>query len=179
MYRQTSTIKKSRLMMKFFFSLSISRQHSFENYLIRVFVLIFCRIAFHRCSQIFATKSHNTLHKAFFLLFWKDRQFRMCRKISFRWIWRRDNHLRRLFLNFRFERYWWSHILLNIRWKFEISSFYFFWMHLFFWKVKTFCNQTLWDEQSHFELILSTIFAWKSMMSLSSVLTTTFNSICA
>jgi hypothetical protein len=57
--------------------------------------------------------------------------------------------------------------------------FSFFWMHLFFWKVKTFCNQTFWDEKSHFELILSTIFAWKSMMSLNSKFATTFNSICA
>jgi hypothetical protein len=87
-----------------FFSSSISRQHSFENYLIRVFVLIFCRIIFHRCSQIFATKSHDTLHKTFFLLFWKDRQLRTCRKILFRWMWRRDNHLRHLSLNFKLER---------------------------------------------------------------------------
>ncbi len=44
-------------------------------------------------------------------------------------------------------------------------------------KVKTFCNQTFWDEQSHFELIFSAIFAWKSMMSLSSMMTTTFDLI--
>jgi hypothetical protein len=140
MYRQTWTIKMLRLMMKFFSSSSISRQHSFENYLIRVFILIFCRIAFHRCSQIFATKSRDTLHRTFFLLFWKNRLLRTCRKTSFHWIWRRDNHLRRHFLNFRLERYWWSHILSNIRWMLEISFFYFFWMHLFLWEVKTFCN---------------------------------------
>jgi hypothetical protein len=179
MYRQTSTIEKSRLMMRFLFSSSISRQHSFENYLVRAFVLIFCRIAFHRCSQISATKSHDTLHKIFFLLLWKDRLLRTCRKTSFHWIWRRDNHLRRLFLNFRLERYWWSHTLSNIRWKLEISSFHFFWMHLFLWKVKTLYSQTFLNEQSHFELILSAISAWKSMMSLISMLTTTFDSICA
>jgi hypothetical protein len=115
----------------------------------------------------------------FFFLFWKDRLFRTCRKISFRWIWRRDNHLRRLFLNFRLERYWWSHILLNIQWKFEISFFHFFLMYLFLWKMKTLCNQTFWNEQSHFELILSTTFAWISMMNFNSELTTTFNSIYA
>ncbi len=164
MYRQTSTIEKFRLMMRFLFSSSISRQHSFENYLIRAFVLIFCRIVFHRCSQISATKSHDTLHKVFFLLLWENRLLRTCRKISFRWIWRRDNHLRRLSLNFRLERYWWSHTLSNIRWKLETSFFHFFWVHLFFLKVKTLCNQTLWDEQSHFELILSAIFAWRSMI---------------
>jgi hypothetical protein len=165
--------------MKFFFSSSISKQHSFENYLIRVLVLIFCRIVFHRCSQISATRSHDTLYKVFFLLFWKDRLLRTCRKISSHWIWRRDNHLRRLSLNFRLERYWWNHILSNIRWKLEISSFHFFWMHLFLWEVKTLCNQTFWDEQSHFELIFSAIFAWKSMMSLNLMLTTTFDLICA
>ncbi len=126
MYRQTSTIEKSRLMMKFLFSSSISKQHSFENYLIRVFVLIFCCIISYRCSQIFATKSHDTLHKTFFLLSWKNRSFRTCRKISFRWIWRRDNHLRRFSLNFKLEKYWWNHILSNIWSKFEISFFHFF-----------------------------------------------------
>jgi hypothetical protein len=138
MYHQTSTIEKFRLMMKFFSSSSISRQHSFESYLIRVFVLIFCRIASHRCSQIFVTKSHDTLHKIFFLLSWKDRLLCTCRKISFHWIWRRDNHLRRLFLNFRLERYWWNHILLNIRRMFEISFFYFFECIYFFKKWKSF-----------------------------------------
>ncbi len=81
MYRQTSTIKKFRLMMRFLSSSSTSRQHSLEDYLVRAFVLIFCRIASHRCSQIFATKSHDTLHKAFFLLSWKDRLLRTCRKL--------------------------------------------------------------------------------------------------
>jgi hypothetical protein len=63
----------------------------------------------------------------------------------------------------------------------ESSSlhFSFFWVHLSLWEVKTLCNQTFWDEQFHFELILSTIFAWKSMMSFSSMLTTMFNSMCA
>jgi hypothetical protein len=178
MYRQTSTVEKSRLMMRFSSSSSISRQHSFENYLARVFVLIFCRIAFHRCSQISATKSHDTLYKIFFLLLWKNRLLRTCRKTSSHWIWRRDNHLRRLSLNFRFERYWWSHILSNIQWKLETSFFHFFWVYLLLWKVKTLCNQTFWNEQSHFELILSAIFAWKSMMSLNSMMTTTFDSIC-
>jgi hypothetical protein len=69
-----------------FFSSSISKQYSFQNYLIRVFVLIFCRIVFHRCSQIFATRSHDTLHKIFFLLFWKNRLLCTCRKISSHWI---------------------------------------------------------------------------------------------
>jgi hypothetical protein len=179
MYHQTSTTEKFRLMTRFFSSSSISRQHSFENYLVRAFVLIFCRITSHRCSQISEAKSHDKLHRAFFLLLWENRLLRTCRKISSRWIWRRDNHLRRLFLNFKLERYWWNHILLNIRWMLEISFFHFFWMHLFLWKVKTLCNQTLWDEQSHFELILSAIFAWKSMMSLSSMMTTTFDSVCA
>jgi hypothetical protein len=163
--------------MRFLSSSSTSRQHFFKNYLIRVFVLIFCRIVFHRCSQIFATRSHDTLHKVFFLLSWKDRQLCTCRKISFHWICRRDNHLRRLFLNFRLEKYWWSHILSNIRWMLEISFFYFFWVHLLFLKVKTFCNWTLLNEQSHFELIFSTSFAWKSMMSLNSMMTTTFDLI--
>ncbi len=166
-------------MMKFLFSSSTSKQHSFENYLIRVFVLIFCRIVFHRCSRIFATRSHDALHKAFFLLLWENRLLRTCRKISSHWIWRRDNHLRRLSLNFRLERHWWSHILSNILWKLEISSSHFFWMHLLFWEVKTLCSQTFWDEQSHFELILSATFAWISMMNLSSMMTTTFDSICA
>jgi hypothetical protein len=75
MYRQTSTIEKSRLMMRFLFSSSTSRQHSFENYLIRAFILIFCRIAFHRCSQISATKSHDTLHKTFFFFLEKIDNF--------------------------------------------------------------------------------------------------------
>jgi hypothetical protein len=66
MYRQTSTIEKFWLMMRFLFSSSTSRQHSFENYLIRAFILIFCRIIFHHCSQISAAKSHDTLYKAFF-----------------------------------------------------------------------------------------------------------------
>jgi hypothetical protein len=166
-------------MMRFFSSSSTSRQHSFEDYLVRAFVLIFCRIAFHRCSQIFEAKLHDTLHKIFFLFSWKDRLLCTCRRISSRWIWRRDNHLRRLFLNFRFERYWWSHILSNIRWMLEISFFHFFWVHLFLWEVKTFCSQTFWDEQSYFELILSAIFAWKSTMSLNSMMTMTFDSICA
>ncbi len=113
-------------MMRFLSSSSISRQHSLESYLIRAFVLIFCCIVSHRCSQIFEAKSHDTLHKTFFLLLWKDRLLRTCRKISSHWIWRRDNHLRRLFLNFRLERYWWSHILSNIQWMLEISSFHFF-----------------------------------------------------
>jgi hypothetical protein len=143
MYRQTWTIKKSRLMMRFLSSSSISRQHSFENYLIRAFVLIFYRIVFHRCSQIFATRSHDTLHRAFFLLFWKDWLLRTCRKISSRWIWRRDNHLRRFSLNFKLERYWLSHILSNIRWMLEISSFHFFWVYLSLWEVKTLCNHKL------------------------------------
>jgi hypothetical protein len=164
MYHQTSTIKKFRLMMRFFFSSSTSKQHSFENYLIRVFVLIFCRIASHRCSQISATKSHDTLHKAFFLLSWENRLFCTCRKISSRWIWRRDNHLRRFSPNFRLEKYWWSHILSNIRWKLETSFFHFFWVHLFLWEVKTLCNQTLWDEQSHFELIFSATFVSRTVV---------------
>jgi hypothetical protein len=88
-----------------FFSSLILRQHSFENYLIRVFVLIFCRIVFYRCSQIFEAKSHDTLHKAFFLYSWKDRLLFTCRKTSFHWIWRRDNHLRRFSLNFKLEKY--------------------------------------------------------------------------
>ncbi len=75
---------KTRLMMRFFFSWSISKQHFFENYLIRACVLIFCRIVFHRCFQIFAMRSHDTLHKIFFFLSWKDRLLRTCRKISFR-----------------------------------------------------------------------------------------------
>jgi hypothetical protein len=179
MYHQTLTIKKFRLMMRFLSSSSILRQYSFENYLIRVFVLIFCRIAFHRCFQIFEARLHDTLHRIFFLLSWENRLFRTCRKTSFHWKWRRDNHLRRLSLNFKLERYWWSHILSNIWWMFEISFFHFCWVHLFFWKVKTFCNQTFWNEHSHFELILLAIFAWKSMMNLSSMITTTFDSICA
>jgi hypothetical protein len=165
--------------MRFLSLSSISRQHSFKDYLIRAFVLIFCRIASHHCFQIFEAKSHDTLHKAFFLFFWKDRLLRTCRKISSHWIWRRDNHLRHLFLNFRLERYWWNHILSNIRWMLEISSFHFFWTHLFLWEVKTLCNQTLWNELSHFELILSAIFAWKSMISLNSMMTSTFDSIYA
>jgi hypothetical protein len=114
MYHQTSIIKKFRLMMRFFSSSSISRQHFFENYLIRVFVLIFCRIVFHRCFQIFAAKLLDTLHKIFFFLSWKNWLLCTCWKISFRWIWRRDNHLRRLFLNFKFKKNWWNHILSNI-----------------------------------------------------------------
>jgi hypothetical protein len=45
--------------------------------------------------------------------------------------------------------------------------------------MKMFCNQTFWDEQSHFELILSTIFAWKSMINLNLMLMMTFDLICA
>jgi hypothetical protein len=140
-------------MMRFFSSSSTSRQHFFEDYLIRVFVLIFCRIAFHRCSQIFAARSHDTLHKAFFLLSWEDRLLSTCRKTLFHWIWRRDNSLRRLSLNFKLERYWWSHTLSNIRWMLETSFFHFFWVHLLLLKVKTLCSQTFWDEQSHLKLI--------------------------
>jgi hypothetical protein len=92
------------------------------------------------CSEIACT-----LHKIFFLLSWKNRQLRTCRKISFHWIWRRDNHLRRLSLNFRFERYWWNHILSNIWWKLEISFFHFF-ECIYFFEMKTFCNQTFWNE---------------------------------
>jgi hypothetical protein len=132
MYHQISTVEKFRLMMRFFSSSSIWWQHFFENYLIRVFVLIFCRIIFHRCSRILTTRSHNTLHKIFFFLFWKDRLLHTCWKISFHWIWRRDNHLCRFSLNFRLKRYWWNHILSNIRWILEISFFHFLSMHLFF-----------------------------------------------
>jgi hypothetical protein len=96
MYHQTSTIKK-RLMMKLFSSLSTLRQHSFKSYLIRAFVLIFCRIAFYNYSLIFAARSHDTLHRTFFFLSSKNRRLCTCRKISFHWIWRRDNYLRRLF----------------------------------------------------------------------------------
>jgi hypothetical protein len=49
----------------------------------------------------------------------------------------------------------------------------------FFLKMKTFYNRTFLNEQSHFELISSTIFAWISMMSFSSMMTITFDSICA
>ncbi len=140
--------------------------------------MIFCCIAFHRCSQIFKANLHDTSHKTFLFLFWKNRLLCTCRKTLFHWIWRCDNHVRRLFLNFRLETYWWSHTLLNIRWMLETSFFHFFWVHLFLWKVKTFCNQTLWNKQSHFELIFSAIFAWTLMMSFNSMLTTTFDSIC-
>jgi hypothetical protein len=44
--------------------------------------------------------------------------------------------------------------------------------------MKTLCSQTFWDKQSHFELILSAIFAWISMMNLNSKMTMTFDSIC-
>ncbi len=43
----------------------------FQNYSERIFVLKFCCIAFYRCFQIFAWKSHDTLHNFFFFFFKK------------------------------------------------------------------------------------------------------------
>jgi hypothetical protein len=83
MYHQTSIIEKFRLMMRFLSSSSISKQHFFANYLIRVFVLLFCCIIFHHCFQIFATKSHDTLHKIFFLFFEKIDYFVRFEKLRF------------------------------------------------------------------------------------------------
>jgi hypothetical protein len=103
----------------------------------------------------------------------------MCRRISCHWISRRDKHLRRLFRNFKLGRYWWNYISSNIQWMFAISFFHFFWMYLHFYKVKTLCNQTLWNEQSHFELILSAIFCMNINFESQSKLKTMFDSIFA
>jgi hypothetical protein len=55
---------------------------------------------------------------------------------------------------------------------FLLSAFIFF-------KSENVLHRTFLNKQSHFELILSTIFAWKSIISLNFIMTTTFDSKCA
>ncbi len=112
----------------------------------------------------------------FIRLHWLIKSLKIDNNVFFLWFINKYTQLKKITSSMKCAMHF---VSSNIQWMFAISFFHFFWMYLHFYKVKTLCNQTLWNEQSHFELILSAIFCMNINFESQSKLKTMFDSIFA